>query len=282
MVLQPLDSASDFQQWMLKEWCGSLSQALEAMTGAAVTITPDPGADPGDLSAPDWLWWEQTLRTAEQGPIWIGAQEESWRTIATKILEAAGIDSLAPDEVRGTYVEVLQHGVSALSTALTMLVGREIGAAASQIVGSRPDAPPVLLKIDGPLRANLVLCISPALRDALRRSPSAANSAPSSSASQEPAKSEPAVVVAPANIEVLYDVELPVSISFGRAHLPLREVLKLTSGSIVELNRTVSEPVDVVVNNCIIARAEVVVVEGNYGVKILQIISQNDRLRTVR
>jgi flagellar motor switch protein FliN/FliY len=49
----------------------------------------------------------------------------------------------------------------------------------------------------------------------------------------------------------------------------------------VELNRAVTEPVEVIVNNCVIARGEVVVVEGNYGVRIQQIVSRQDRLRTV-
>jgi flagellar motor switch protein FliN/FliY len=83
------------------------------------------------------------------------------------------------------------------------------------------------------------------------------------------------------SIELLLDVELPVSVSFGRAHLPLKDVIKLTCGSIVELNRSVSEPVDVMVNNCIIARGEVVVVEGNFGIRIKQVISRQERLRTL-
>jgi flagellar motor switch protein FliN/FliY len=62
--------------------------------------------------------------------------------------------------------------------------------------------------------------------------------------------------------------------------LPIKDVLKLTTGSIVELDRTVSEPVDVIVNNCVIARGEVVVVEGNYGVRINQIATRFDRLKT--
>ncbi len=85
----------------------------------------------------------------------------------------------------------------------------------------------------------------------------------------------------PGSIELLLDVELPVSVSFGRAHLPLKDVIKLTCGSIVELNRSVSEPVDVMVNNCIIARGEVVVVEGNFGIRIKQVISRQERLRTL-
>jgi flagellar motor switch protein FliN/FliY len=80
---------------------------------------------------------------------------------------------------------------------------------------------------------------------------------------------------------LLLEVELPVSVSFGRTQLELKDVLKLNSGSIVELNRSITEPVELIVNNCVIARGEVVVVEGNYGVRIKQIISKEERLRTL-
>jgi flagellar motor switch protein FliN/FliY len=76
-------------------------------------------------------------------------------------------------------------------------------------------------------------------------------------------------------------VELPVSVSFGRVHLPLKEVLKLTAGSIIELNRTVDELVEVIVNNCVVARGEVVMVEGNYGVHIKQIMSRQQRMENL-
>jgi flagellar motor switch protein FliN/FliY len=71
---------------------------------------------------------------------------------------------------------------------------------------------------------------------------------------------------------------MPLSVSFGRAQMPLKDVLKLTTGSILELDRTISEPVEVIVNNCAIARGEVVVVEGNFGVRIQQVISRQERL----
>jgi flagellar motor switch protein FliN/FliY len=82
-------------------------------------------------------------------------------------------------------------------------------------------------------------------------------------------------------MDLLLDVQLPVSVSFGQSQLPLRDVIKLTTGSIIELNRTISEPVEVIVNNCIIARGEVVVVEGNFGVRIQQVVSRQERLRSM-
>lgn len=80
---------------------------------------------------------------------------------------------------------------------------------------------------------------------------------------------------------LLMAVELPVSVSFGHVKLPLKDVLKLTAGSIIELNRTVDEPVEVIVNNCVVARGEVVVVEGNYGVRIHQIMTRQERLEAL-
>jgi flagellar motor switch protein FliN/FliY len=82
--------------------------------------------------------------------------------------------------------------------------------------------------------------------------------------------------------DLLFDVELPVSVSFGRAQVALKDVLKLTTGSIVELNRAIGDPVEVIVNNCVIARGEVVTIEGNFGVRIHQVISRQERLRTLK
>lgn len=82
----------------------------------------------------------------------------------------------------------------------------------------------------------------------------------------------------PHTLDLLLDVELPLSISFGRTFLPVREILKLSPGSIIELNCPANAYVDVIVNNCTIARGEVVVIEGNYGVRIDEIISRRDRM----
>lgn len=82
----------------------------------------------------------------------------------------------------------------------------------------------------------------------------------------------------PENLERLMNVDLDLAISFGETTLPLADVLKLSSGSIVELNRGVSEAVDLLINDSVIARGEVVVVDGNYGVKITEIASPKARM----
>jgi flagellar motor switch protein FliN/FliY len=76
----------------------------------------------------------------------------------------------------------------------------------------------------------------------------------------------------------LMDLELPLAVALGRAVLPIEEILKITSGSLIELDRTVGDHVDLMVQGTIVARGEIVSVKGNYGIRIQEIISRQDRL----
>jgi flagellar motor switch protein FliN len=80
------------------------------------------------------------------------------------------------------------------------------------------------------------------------------------------------------SIDLLLDVDLALSVELGRAAIPVREVLQLGPGSIVELDKLAGEPVDIMVNGKLIARGEVVVVDENFGIRVTEIASQNERL----
>jgi flagellar motor switch protein FliN/FliY len=67
------------------------------------------------------------------------------------------------------------------------------------------------------------------------------------------------------------DVELNVSVLFGQRQLPLRDVLALSSGSVIELDRMVDEPVELLLDGKLIARGEAVIVDGNYGLRVTEI-----------
>jgi flagellar motor switch protein FliN/FliY len=73
------------------------------------------------------------------------------------------------------------------------------------------------------------------------------------------------------NLKLVMDVELNVSLRFGQRQLPLREVLELKSGSVVELDRQVDDPVELLLDGKVIARGEAVIVDGNYGLRITDI-----------
>lgn len=75
----------------------------------------------------------------------------------------------------------------------------------------------------------------------------------------------------PNNLKLVMDVELNVSLRFGQRQLPLREVLELASGSVIELDRMVDEPVELLLDGKLIARGEAVIVDGNYGLRVTEI-----------
>jgi flagellar motor switch protein FliN len=77
--------------------------------------------------------------------------------------------------------------------------------------------------------------------------------------------------------ERLTDLELPVAVVLGRTKLRVRDALKLTAGSLIELDHRVGEPVEIVVHNVVVARGEVVSVKGNYAVQILDVNTPGQR-----
>jgi flagellar motor switch protein FliN/FliY len=74
------------------------------------------------------------------------------------------------------------------------------------------------------------------------------------------------------NLELVLDVPLDVTLRFGQRQLALREVLELASGSVVELDRQVDEPVELILDGRVIARGEAVIVDGNYGVRVTEVL----------
>ena len=83
-------------------------------------------------------------------------------------------------------------------------------------------------------------------------------------------------------IGLLYDIELDATLQFGSREMALREVLELGPGDVVELDRHVSEPVDLVVGDRIVARGEVVVVNGNFALRITEVAAPQLRLESIR
>jgi flagellar motor switch protein FliN/FliY len=84
------------------------------------------------------------------------------------------------------------------------------------------------------------------------------------------------------NLELLLDVEIPISVEVGRTQMSLEEVLKLVPGSVIALDKKAEEPVDLRVNGKLVARGEVVLVDDSYGLRITQIVDAAGRLESLR
>jgi flagellar motor switch protein FliN/FliY len=249
-----------------------------------VTYAPQSPPEPGaDAEPADLLWFEQKYSLSAKALVWAGASERSWQEIGARMLRSAGVDDGTQEDIRGSYIEIIRQVLSGIAGALSSRAGKEVACEeGSEKAPSLRDAPAFTLEISvGDVEFPVVVVFSPMLLEVLDPASPPETPAETEQAAKSPAKSSAGIGPKTGSIDLLLDVELPVSISFGRAQLALKDVIKLTTGSIVELNRAVSEPVDVIVNNCVIARGEVVVVEGNFGVRIRQVISRQERLRTL-
>jgi flagellar motor switch protein FliN/FliY len=231
------------------------------------------------------LWWEQPFQVLTGAAVWVAAPRSTWEHTGTLTLKAAGLETVETNEARNTWLEILGQSLSTLARSIGGVLGREVGCEAG--MERAPETHPqsaasVSLTFGDTPQDPLWIGFSPKLV-ALLSHPAGGDAGEGSSGHADAGGDAPAGRGdVPPTMDLLLDVELPVSVSFGKTEIPMKDVLKLTTGSIVELNRGVNEPVEVLVNHCLIARGEVVVVEGNYGVRIQQIISRGDRLRSVR
>ena len=108
---------------------------------------------------------------------------------------------------------------------------------------------------------------------------------PATPAFELPAPAPPPAPLAPTRdpkLELLMDVELDVTLRFGERQMPLHDILDLSAGSVVELNQYVQDPVELLVGKKVIARGEVVVVDGSYGLRVMEIISPMERIESLR
>ncbi len=83
------------------------------------------------------------------------------------------------------------------------------------------------------------------------------------------------------NREVIQNIPITLAIEVGRASLKIRDLMRLTQGSVVELDRLAGEPLDIVVNDTVVAQGEVVLVNDRYGVRLTKVVSAADRIKNL-
>lgn len=281
--------ANEATRALVDRWVENLAEVVESVMeqrpavawreaqGAATSLGFSPG--------PDVVCRSHRFLCPNQAQIWVTAAHETWYYLGDSTLKAAGLETSDPVEIKNTWLEILGQWQSALARLLGSHLGQEVTAEAGEdaIPETQNDWLLVSLSFGQTQLPPLAIALAANLLALLASSPSEAGQARTPAKAECNSSSQAADVAPPSRtMDLLLELELPVSISFGKRQLPLKDVLKLTTGSIVELNRGVSEPVDILVNQCLVARGEVVVVEGNYGVRIQQIASRLNRLRSIR
>ena len=92
----------------------------------------------------------------------------------------------------------------------------------------------------------------------------------------------PAASTAEVNLDVILDVPVTLSMEVGRTRIPIRNLLQLNQGSVVELDRAAGEPLDVFVNGTLVAHGEVVVVNEKFGIRLTDVISPAERIKKLK
>lgn len=83
------------------------------------------------------------------------------------------------------------------------------------------------------------------------------------------------------NSDVLQNIPVTISVEVGRTKLKIRDLMRLTQGSVVELDRLAGEPLDLLVNNTLVAQGEVVLVNERYGVRLTSVVPTADRVKNL-
>ena len=248
----------------------ALRQTLSALTGKEYGVaSAGRPQNQGELEDP--AWWQQSFNVTTGPALWLGAGRDLWEFMGRAVLEAAGIDEASEEDCRSTWQEIVSQTIAGIAGAITADVLNEVSTSSGQALIDEPAGLSwsefIVDTGDGGKHA-FRAAWSDELEELYQPKPTEVRSAGGRDSSVSK------------TFDLLLEVALPVSVSFGRTMLQIREVLKLNTGSIVELDRLVSDPVEVIVNDCVIARGEVVVVDGNYGVRVSQLASREDRLRT--
>jgi flagellar motor switch protein FliN/FliY len=254
------------------ELAGELAAVLGALLGVPGTATPVP-----DRVDAGWVVSVQLHGTAA-GAVSMGFADADAATLARAVM---GVE----EEPQPTVV-------------LDML--RETAAQVVSALGQRPVARGLELsvqtprRLDGSIRApegeavsyRLALTpeVSPTVVFWLQVERAITAASPAVAHAGTPAArgdARTSATAAAANLDVILDIDLPLSVRFGETELTLDALTRLGPGSMIDLGRSPDEPVDVLVNGRLIARGEVVVVAGNYGVRIIEILSAADRVRSL-
>jgi flagellar motor switch protein FliN/FliY len=264
--------------FFLDALCKSASEVFSAALGSNWSVELDT-ADPAKSVGTSTVSFQLSTSGGLQGPASIQAGTADALLLAQKFLQEPIDPSAELNKDRKEALEELLRQVAGLAATKIKALFGETKLDVSTV------EPPTWQGVDVPLVAAeatagklpLELRLSPELLASVSSTRAAAP------APALPAKSEAssAAVTHEPNFDLLLGVNLSLTLRFGQRILPLREILDLTSGSVIELDREVEEPADLLLGDKLIARGEVVIVDGNYGIRITEVADARQRIGTL-
>jgi flagellar motor switch protein FliN len=243
-----------------------LRAAIEAVSGRPLTVADGP--------APSGQGWGTPITASGTmtGTVTCWIDDAGVRAVAKQM---TGLDE-APDEAVATDMlrELWGQATSAITIAagfagLALVVGRPSASGA-------PEGATALVMADGTARL-ATLAVAEAITATQAAGPATAQGAPRRAT--DAVKAGPGAL--PGNLAALLDIDLPLVVRFARTEMSLRALAQLGPGSMVDMGRSPDAPVQLIVGAQVVAEGEVVVVGGNYGVRITSLVSPADRLKAI-
>jgi flagellar motor switch protein FliN/FliY len=243
-----------------------LMQEISAAAAVGTTITRSEPAAKSDPLPDGLIWWTGSRGGELDGTLFVGGKAEAWKAFGfggesgdpaedaaarfRRCLDKTFERRLGPSTIEGTF----GWGEAPESFSATLVLS----------ILSEDSAP-----------SELHCCFSPALQDALRRDQTSHRA----QSSMDPGTPKsPPIATSPVALDLFMDIEVPVRVSFGRTRVRMGELLSMSVGGVIELDQDLGEYVDVLVNDCVVARGEVVAIDGNYGVRIIETTPVGRRL----
>lgn len=249
----------------------NLAESLGAMTGTAVRTMPAVGE-----ATVDWHVPVQVSGTA-LGTVWLGLSHDDATQLVAAILGDAA--SVTDADIADSLQELLRQAAGVHVHGDGQGLDLTIEAAGRATAPVLPDAQhfDVMIGTRDPIR------LVGWGRTVAGLAPDMARSARLPQTSVPPPVATPSVAMPPPprNLDVVLDIELPITVRFGETQMTLESLARLGPGSMIDLARSPDDPVDLLVNGRLVARGQVVVVSGCYGVRVNEVVSPADRLRSL-
>jgi flagellar motor switch protein FliN len=260
---------------LIDGFVAELAAVINAMLGATVTPKATNGKGKAAKAADPWV-----VRVNAGGISKVLAVAFS-RAAAGKLSARVMMmdEDPADAEIADTLKELVQQAIGALSLkpiakGIEFTMQPDVESAVSALAGGTG--------FDLPVDGDLNVQISCAMEAGEETDTETAARAAAFDAAMGPGTARgPVAKDVPENLDVILDIDLPLSVRFGHAELTLDALTKLGPGSLIELARLPDDPVELLVNGKLVARGEVVVVGGNYGVRVHEVVSAAERIRTL-
>lgn len=266
--MSPQTSAADF---LCKEFCDAFSSVFEQTAGTAYALAKSDIARTSDPS--DVLGYILEFKGDFSGSILVQVERSSAAVLATRFMGSPVDESVSYlPEHEDALFEIVNQTAGGMATSLRTRFGAaEIGVERSKGPDTTSLDRIMLRPADGGDSVSVELSPNQAILDSIAAKLSVSiQSAPQQSSSVQPG---PETSSENQNLRLIMDVELDLTLRFGQRILMLSEIADLTSGAVVELDRMVEEPVELLLGERVIARGEVVIVDGNYGLRVTELTS---------